>query len=67
MAETRKIRSVFFALHLYRTPECAAFYSSLKETAALLLDLTHYDGDIPYFGNYHEYLKKLPGGINYKE
>ena len=31
------------------------------------LDLTHYDGDIPYFGNYHEYLKKLPGGINYKE
>lgn len=29
------------------------------------LDLTHYEGEIKYEGNYHEYLKRRPGGINY--
>jgi len=28
------------------------------------LDLTHYEGKIGYPGNFHEYLKKRPGGIN---
>jgi len=28
------------------------------------VDLTHYEGEIGYPGNYHEYLKKRPGGIN---
>jgi len=31
------------------------------------IDLTHYEGEIGYKGNYHEYLKKLPGGINERE
>jgi hypothetical protein len=31
------------------------------------LDLTHYEGEKGYRGNYHEYLKKLPGGINERE
>ncbi len=28
------------------------------------LDLTHYEGEIGYKGNFHEYLKKRPGGVN---
>lgn len=28
------------------------------------IDLTHYEGEIGYPGNFHEYLKKRPGGIN---
>lgn len=28
------------------------------------LDLTHYAGEKGYKGNYHEYLKRLPGGID---
>ena len=31
------------------------------------MDLTHYNKEIGYPGNYHEYLKSLPGGIDYKE
>lgn len=31
------------------------------------MDFTHYKGEVGYFGNYHEYLKALPGGVNYKE
>ena len=31
------------------------------------IDLTHYEGDKGYKGNYHKYLKSLPGGIDYKE
>jgi hypothetical protein len=28
------------------------------------IDLIHYEGEIGYPGNFHEYLKKRPGGIN---
>lgn len=28
------------------------------------IDFSHYAGGREYFGNYHEYLKQLPGGIN---
>jgi hypothetical protein len=41
-----KIRSVFFALHLYRKPECAAFYSSLRNAVTLLKE----HNIIPYYG-----------------
>lgn len=31
------------------------------------INIIHYEGEESYPGNYHEYLKALPGGINYKE
>ena len=31
------------------------------------IDFIHYSKQAEYPGNYHEYLMKLPGGINYKE
>ena len=31
------------------------------------LDITHWDGETPYFGNYHEFLMKQPGGSKFIE